>query len=284
MEAQIIDGKELAKEARFFIKEEIEKNGYNPKLAIVLAGDNPSSLIYVKGKQKAAAEVGIETELYTFPADVSEEELSSLIEKLNKDESVNGIIVQLPLPRHINSAAITCMIAPQKDVDGFGPQQKWLLEHNESEALASATPKGIIRMLEKIGKALPSRKAVVVGRSHIVGRPMAVMLLNRDCTVAVAHSKTKNLPELTKGADILVVACGCPHLIKADMVKEGAIVIDVGISRVNNHLCGDVDFENVKNVAGYITPVPGGVGPMTIAMLLENTLIAYKRQHSLKFA
>lgn len=284
MEAQIIDGKELAKEARFFIKEEIKKNGYTPKLAIVLVGENPSSLVYVKGKQKAAAEVGIETELYTFPTEASEKELSSLIEKLNNDESVNGIIVQLPLPIHINSTNITCMIAPQKDVDGFGPQQKWLLEHNEAEALASATPKGIIRMLEKIGKALRSRKAVVVGRSHIVGRPMAVMLLNRDCTVAVAHTKTKNLPELTKSADILVVACGCPNLIKADMVKEGAIVIDVGISRINNHLCGDVDFENVKNIAGYITPVPGGVGPMTIAMLLENTLIAYKKQHNLKFA
>lgn len=281
MEAEIIDGKELAKETRFFLKKEIEENGYSPKLAIILAGNDPSSTIYVKGKQKAAAEIGIETDLYALPENISEDEVCELIKTLNKDESVNGIIVQLPLPRHINPNKITCLIAPEKDVDGFGPEQKWLLEYDEKRALASATPKGIIRMLEKSGKALASRKAVVIGRSHIVGRPMAVMLLNRDCTVTVAHSKTKNLADLTKQADILVVACGCPNLIKADIVKEGAIIIDVGINRINDKLCGDVDFENVKHIAGCISPVPGGVGPMTIAMLLENTLIAYKKQHHL---
>ena len=278
MEAQIIDGKELAKEHRWFLKNEIEKNNYNPKLAIILAGDNPSSLIYVKGKQKAAAEIGMQTELFTLPENISEDELSALICNLNTNPEINGIIVQLPLPRHINSAKITCMIAPEKDVDGFGPQQKWLLEHDEAAALASATPKGIIHMLEKIGKSLTSRNAVVVGRSHIVGRPMSVMLLNRDCTVTTAHSKTKNLVDITRQADILIVACGCPKLITADMVKEGAIVIDVGITRVNDKLCGDVDFDSVKHKAGYISPVPGGVGPMTIAMLLDNTLTAYKKQ------
>jgi len=281
MEAEIIDGKEMAKETRFFLKKEIEQNGYSPKLAIVMAGDDPSSAIYVRGKQKAAAEIGIETELYALPENISEDEVCELIKTLNADESINGIIVQLPLPRHINPNTITCMIDAKKDVDGFGPEQKWLLEHDEKNALASATPKGIIRMLEKSGKALASRKAVIVGRSHIVGRPMAVMLLNRDCTVAVAHSKTKDLSELTKQADILIVACGCPKLIKADMIKEGAIVIDVGINRIDEKLCGDVDFEGAKNVAGYISPVPGGVGPMTIAMLLENTLLAYKKQHHL---
>ena len=281
MDAQIIDGKELAKEVRFFLKQEIEQNKYNPKLAIIMVGDNPASVIYVRGKQKAASEVGIETELYSLPENIEQDELSALIETLNNDKSVNGIIVQLPLPRHINSVDITCMIAPQKDVDGFGPLQKWLLENDEEKALASATPKGIIRMIESTGRAFASRKAVVVGRSHIVGRPMAVMLLNRDCTVAVAHSRTKNLAELTKQADILVVACGCPKLIKADMVKDGAIVIDVGISRVDDKLCGDVDFDMVKEKAEYISPVPGGVGPMTIAMLLENTLLAYKQQNLL---
>ena len=281
MQAQIIDGKELAKETRFFLKKEIEENGYTPKLAIIMAGDNPASIIYVKGKQKAAAEIGIETSLHTLATDVSENEICELIQSLNNDKTVNGIIVQLPLPRHIDPNKITCMIAPEKDVDGFGPEQKWLLEHDEKNALASATPKGIIRMLEKSGKAFASRKAVVVGRSHIVGRPMAVMLLNRDCTVAVAHSHTKNLAELTKQADILVVACGCPKLIKADMVKKGAIVIDVGINRIDGKLCGDVDFDAVKELAECISPVPGGVGPMTIAMLLENTLLAYKKQHHL---
>jgi len=281
METEIIDGKDLAREVRFFLKKEIEENGYSPKLAIIMVGNDPASIVYVKGKQKAAAEIGMETELYALPEDISENEVCELIKTLNADESVNGIIVQLPLPRHIDPNKITCMVSAQKDVDGFGPEQKWLLEHDEKNAIASATPKGIIRMLEKSGKALASRKAVVIGRSHIVGRPMAVMLLNRDCTVAVAHSKTKNLAELTRQADILIVACGCPKLIKADMIKEGAIIIDVGINRVNDKLCGDVDFEGAKGIAGCISPVPGGVGPMTIAMLLENTLLAYKKQHHL---
>jgi len=281
MTAEVINGKELAKETRFFLKKEIEEKGYSPKLAIIMAGNDPASTIYVRGKQKAAAEIGIEAELYALPENISEDEVCELIKTLNADSTVNGIIVQLPLPRHINPCRITCMIDADKDVDGFGPTQKWLLEHDENNALASATPKGIIRMLEKSGKAFASRKAVVVGRSHIVGRPMAVMLLNRDCTVAVAHSKTKNLSEITRQADILIVACGCPKLIKADMIKNGAIVIDVGINRVEEKLCGDVDFEAVKDIAGYISPVPGGVGPMTIAMLLENTLLAYKKQHHL---
>ena len=278
--AQIIDGKELAKEVRFCLKKEISDNSYSPKLAIILIGDNPASKIYVRGKQKAADEVGIATDLYALKEDTTQDELCELITKLNKDKSVNGIIVQLPLPRHINSSQITCLIDPQKDVDGFGPMQKWLLEYDEKESLASATPKGIIKMIESTGKSFSGKQAVIVGRSHIVGRPMSVMLLNRDCTVAVAHSKTKNLAEVTRQADILIVACGCPNLIKADMIKEGSIVIDVGINSINGKLCGDVDFENACKKNILISPVPGGVGPMTIAMLLDNTLQAYKKQNS----
>ncbi len=281
MSAEIIDGKALAQEVRFFLKQEIEKNGYTPKLAIILVGDNAASRLYIKGKQKAAAEVGICADIYEKDEQTSQEELLSLIDKLNADETVNGIIVQLPLPRHINAEDITGRIAEQKDVDGFGPMQKWLLENDEKNALASATPKGVIKMIESIGKSFVSRNALVIGRSHIVGRPMATMLLNRDCTVTVAHSRTKNLDELCKNADILVAACGCPKLVKKDWIKEGAIVIDVGINHIDGKLCGDVDFENALDVAGWISPVPGGVGPMTIAMLLDNTVLAYKKQKNL---
>lgn len=281
MSAEIIDGKALAQEVRFFLKQEIEKNGYTPKLAIILVGDNAASRLYIKGKQKAAAEIGICVDIYEKDEQTSQEELLSLIDKLNADVTVNGIIVQLPLPRHINAEDITGRIVAQKDVDGFGPMQKWLLENDEKNALASATPKGIIKMIESIGKSFVSRNALVIGRSHIVGRPMATMLLNRDCTVTVAHSRTKNLDELCKNADILVAACGCPKLVKKDWIKEGAIVIDVGINHIDGKLCGDVDFENALDVAGWISPVPGGVGPMTIAMLLDNMVLAYKKQKNL---
>ena len=281
MSAEIIDGKALAQEVRFFLKQEIEKNGYTPKLAIILVGDNAASRLYIKGKQKAAAEIGICVDIYEKDEQTSQEELLSLIDKLNVDVTVNGIIVQLPLPRHINAEDITGRIVAQKDVDGFGPMQKWLLENDEKNALASATPKGIIKMIESIGKSFVSRNALVIGRSHIVGRPMATMLLNRDCTVTVAHSRTKNLDELCKNADILVAACGCPKLVKKDWIKEGAIVIDVGINHIDGKLCGDVDFENALDVAGWISPVPGGVGPMTIAMLLDNMVLAYKKQKNL---
>lgn len=281
MSAEIIDGKALAQEVRFFLKQEIEKNGYTPKLAIILVGDNAASRLYIKGKKKAAAEIGICVDIYEKDEQTSQEELLSLIDKLNADVTVNGIIVQLPLPRHINAEDITGRIVAQKDVDGFGPMQKWLLENDEKNALASATPKGIIKMIESIGKSFVSRNALVIGRSHIVGRPMATMLLNRDCTVTVAHSRTKNLDELCKNADILVAACGCPKLVKKDWIKEGAIVIDVGINHIDGKLCGDVDFENALDVAGWISPVPGGVGPMTIAMLLDNMVLAYKKQKNL---
>lgn len=281
MSAEIIDGKALAQEVRFFLKQEIEKNGYTPKLAIILVGDNAASRLYIKGKQKAAAEIGICVDIYEKDEQTSQEELLSLIDKLNADVTVNGIIVQLPLPRHINAEDITGRIVAQKDVDGFGPMQKWLLENDEKNALASATPKGIIKMIESIGKSFVSRNALVIGRSHIVGRPMATMLLNRDCTVTVAHSRTKNLDKLCKNADILVAACGCPKLVKKDWIKEGAIVIDVGINHIDGKLCGDVDFENALDVAGWISPVPGGVGPMTIAMLLDNMVLAYKKQKNL---
>ncbi len=281
MDTKIINGKELAQNIRSSLRAEIEKYNYHPKLAIIMVGEDPASLIYVKGKEKAAQEVGIETQIFSFSENVTKEDLFTLIQKLNSDSSINGIIVQLPLPKHINADEIIGLIDSAKDVDGFGSRQKWLLENNESQALVSATPKGIIKMIETTGKSFSGKNAVVVGRSHIVGRPVATMLLNRNCTVTVAHSHTVNLGNITKQADILIVACGCANLIKQDMVKEGAVVIDVGINRIDGHLCGDVDFANVQEVAGNISPVPGGVGPMTIAMLLENTLIAYKNQQCL---
>ena len=280
MTASIINGKELALKIREDLKQKIGTLNCKPKLAVILVGHDGPSEIYVKNKQKAAAEAGIDTELLTFEDNVTQEQLENLIERLNADKTVNGILVQLPLPAHLDCEKILIKIDPLKDVDGFHPLNIGLLQNNSLKATIAATPKGCLELIKQTNIDLTGLNALVIGRSVIVGKPMAMLLLNQNCTVTIAHSKTKNLKELCKQSDLIVSACGCTKMIKADWVKKGAVIIDVGICRdENGKLCGDVDFETVKEKASYITPVPGGVGPMTIAMLLENTLEAYLKQH-----
>ena len=278
--ATIIDGKKIALEIRENLKRKIAELGVCPKLAVVLAGNDEASKIYVRNKQKAALEVGIETVLYTFDEDVSEQMLLDLIDKLNDDVCINGILVQLPLPAHINSSKILNRIDPKKDVDGFHPFNIGLLQNGDISGTIAATPKGVLKLIKTTGIDLKGKNAVVIGRSNIVGKPTALLLLNEDCTVCVAHSKTKDLKSLCQNADIVVSATGCAKLVKADWLKKDALVIDVGICRDEaGKLCGDVDFEGAAKIASFITPVPGGVGPMTIAMLLENVVDAYLKQH-----
>lgn len=276
----ILDGKMLSNKIKENLKKDIEEFKNNtcvvPCLKIILVGENLASQTYVKNKIKACDFVGMDSEVIRLSEEISEEKLLDLINSLNNDVSVHGIIVQLPLPRHINDQKVIDAISEDKDVDGFGILNKGKL-FSSLDCLGSATPKGIIRLLEEYNIPLSGRHAVVVGRSNIVGRPMAQMLLQKDATVTVCHRKTKDLAIYTKMADILVVAVGKAKLITKDMVKEGAVVVDVGTNRVDGIMCGDVDFEEVKNVASYITPVPGGVGPLTIASLLENTFVACKK-------
>jgi len=270
-EHNLIDGKAIS----LRLQDELAKNillmDKKPVLAVVVVGDNPASAVYVRNKQKAAQKVGIDCRVLKFTDAITQGELEKVIEKLNLDIEVNGIIIQQPIPKHLNVSKLLNLLSPNKDVDGFSPFNLGLLMSGSSQGIYAATPKGIMYLLQETGVNLAGKQAVVIGRSNIVGKPMALMLLNADCTVTIAHSKTKNLAEIVWGADIVVAACGVPNLVKADWVKEGAIVIDVGINSVDGKLCGDVDFENVKNKASYITPVPGGVGPMTVAMLLQNT-------------
>ena len=276
----ILDGKELSKKIKQEIKEEvsklIEQNTIVPGLAIVLVGSNPASEIYVRNKLKAAAFCKINASLIRKDENITEEALLNLVYTLNQDPKYHGIIVQLPLPKHINEQKIIDAIDTSKDVDGFGALNKGRL-FSGLKAMESATPHGIMRLLDAYNIPIEGRRAVVVGRSNIVGKPMAMLLLNRNATVTICHSKTQNLKEITKQADILVVAIGKAKYITADMVKEGAVVVDVGTNRIDGVLCGDVDFENVAPIVSYISPVPGGVGPLTIASLLENTVIAYKK-------
>jgi len=225
--------------------------------------------------------MAIETSLFLFDNDVTQAELENLVARLNEDKKINGIMLQLPLPDKIDEKAILNMISPEKDVDGFHPYNIGLLQNNSDNAVIAATPKGIIRLLENANVDFEGKNALVIGRSQIVGKPVAMLLLNKNCTVTVAHSKTKNLENLVAQADILVSACGCPKLIKGSWIKQDAIIVDVGINRIDGKLCGDVDFDSAKEKAKLITPVPGGVGPMTIAMLLENTFLAYKKQNKL---
>ncbi len=280
MTAKIIDGKKIAQEVRNEIKEKIKSIGKTPGLAFILVGDNPASQVYVKGKDKACKEVGIYSEVYNLKEETTEEELLELIDRLNQESKINGMIVQLPLPKHINQHLVIDAILPEKDADGFTPVNigEMFLGRNR---IVPATPKGIIKLIESTGIEIEGKHAVIVGRSNIVGKPTATLLLQKNATVTICHSKTENLTEITKQADILVVAVGKPKFLKKNMVKRGAIVIDVGINRLENKLVGDVDFDEVKEVAGYITPVPGGVGPMTIAMLLENTLTCMELQKRL---
>ena len=269
----IIDGKKLAENVRQSLKKIIDEEKIVPVLAVISVGKDKASQIYVRNKEKAAAEIGVKCDVYSFSDDVSQQELENLVLKLNCDKAVNGIIIQQPLPKALDGDALLDLISPQKDVDGFGVFNAGRLLLNEKGGLVAATPKGILRMLESTGETLAGKHAVIIGRSKIVGRPLAALLLNQHCTVTVAHSKTQHLPELCQCADILIAACGQPKIVKKNWVKKGALVLDVGINRDDNgKICGDVDFDDVVDVAKFISPVPGGVGPMTVAMLLENTV------------
>jgi len=276
---KLIDGKKIAKKILEKAKKEVallkEKN-VPVGLAIVQAGQNPASSIYIAKKLDAAEEIGMKTEWVKLSEKVSFEEISQKINELNNNEQISGIIVQLPLPKHLKQIDVLSLVDPKKDVDGFHPANQGRLFAGEP-VFVPATVKGIIKLIESTKTKIAGKHAVVIGRSVIVGKPVASMLLNADATVTMCHSRTKNLASHTKQADILVVAVGKMRLVKKNMVKKGAIVIDVGINKVKGKISGDVDFENVKKIAGFITPVPGGVGPMTVACLIENTIEAVKR-------
>lgn len=272
---QIIDGKLVSKNIRQKIKEEVsdlKRRGINPGLAVILVGDDPASKVYVKNKKKACEEVGIRSEEFLLKKETSQESLISLIDKLNHDPHINGILVQLPLPSHIDEKAVIGSIFPEKDVDGFHEQNVGKVMIGNHKVLP-CTPAGIMELLRYENINLDGKHCVVVGRSNIVGKPMAMLMLHANATVTICHSHTKNIKDILKQADVIVVAVGKPNFLKADMIKENAVIIDVGINRdANNKLTGDVDFDSVKEKASFITPVPGGVGPMTITMLLENTV------------
>jgi methylenetetrahydrofolate dehydrogenase (NADP+)/methenyltetrahydrofolate cyclohydrolase len=280
MSAIVVSGKELANKIRTDLKEKVscfikEKNVI-PHLVVILVGDNPASISYVTGKQKGCEQTNMKSTLIKLPIETTEKELIKEVEKLNNDTSVHGILVQLPLPSHINESTIINTISVEKDVDGFSPINVGKMVLNE-ECFLPCTPAGIIRLIKETKIDITGKHAVVIGRSNIVGKPVSQLLLRENATVTVCHSRTNNLSEFTKSADILIAAIGKPKFVTADMIKPGAVVIDVGVNRINNKLCGDVDYEAALDVAGYITPVPGGVGPMTITMLLENTLEACRR-------
>ena len=285
MSAQIIDGKQIALETRASVAEKVaalKEKGITPCLAVVLVGENPASVSYVTGKRKALAEAGMADKSVELPENTTEADLLKLIDELNRDESVHGILVQLPLPKHINEDKVIMAISPEKDVDGFHPVNVGNLVIGK-KAFLPCTPHGIIVLLERMGIETSGKHAVVIGRSNIVGKPVSLLLARKEtnCTVTICHTGTKNMAEITRQADILIAASGHPHTVTADMVKDGAVVIDVGVNRIPDaskksgfRLIGDCDFEDLKEKASYITPVPGGVGPMTIAMLMYNTLEA----------
>ncbi len=283
--AKIIDGKAISNKVKEELKIEVEKlkeKGIVPKLSVVLVGDDPASKVYVRNKEKSAAKVGIVSETIKLSAETTEEELVDLVKKLNRDPEVNGILVQLPLPDHISKDRIIETISPEKDADGFHPYNLGRLLAGIPSVIP-CTPNGIMRMLDEIGFELRGRNAVVIGRSVIVGKPVAQLLLSRHATVTTCHSRTKNLEFYTKNADVLVVAVGKPEIVNGEMIKEGAVVIDVGINRMEDgKLVGDVHFESANRVASWITPVPGGVGPMTVAMLLYNTIYLTKKQYGIE--
>jgi len=277
MSAKIIDGKAIAASIRQKMVDEVaqlKKEGIVPGLAVVIVGDDPASKVYVGQKEKGCAQIGIYSEKHTLPADASEEELLALVSKLNMDDKINGILVQLPLPKQIDEKKVLYAISPAKDVDGFHPENIGKLVIGE-DVFLPCTPHGIMVLLEHTGVDLKGKEAVVVGRSNIVGKPISLMLLSKSATVTICHSKTKDLSFHTKRADVLVAAVGKPEMIKGDMVKDGVVIIDVGVNRLESgKLVGDVEFESVSKKASAITPVPGGVGPMTITMLLKNTIKA----------
>ncbi|MGE5560110.1 MAG: bifunctional methylenetetrahydrofolate dehydrogenase/methenyltetrahydrofolate cyclohydrolase FolD [Chloroflexota bacterium] len=277
MSAKVIDGKETAAAIRSELKHEVERfhseHGYVPGLAVVLVGNNPASETYVKSKAKGCKEVGMYSEVHKLPEETTQDELVALIAKLNADPKLHGILVQLPLPKQIDEKTILNLIDPGKDVDGFHPVNVGKLMIGE-HSLLPCTPAGCIELIERSGTDITGKSAVVIGRSNIVGKPVAMLLLHKNATVTICHSKTRDLKEVCRRADILVAAIGKPKFVTADMIKPGAVVIDVGINRVEGKIVGDVDYEAAAEVAGAITPVPGGVGPMTITMLLKNTLEA----------
>lgn len=285
---QLLDGKALAERIQTELKQRIQalqpQIGRLPGLAVLVVGDNPASAAYVRGKERACALVGIASFGQHFPPDTTQLELQRVIQLLNQDERVDGILVQLPLPDHLDSVALLQQIDPDKDVDGLHPINLGRLVRGEP-GLRSCTPAGVMRLLQEYQIPLQGKQAVVVGRSILVGKPLALMLLAADATVTVAHSRSRNLQAITNSADILITAIGRPELITAPMVQPGAVVLDVGISRIDNvigksRLVGDVNFSSVQGVAGYLTPVPGGVGPMTVAMLLQNTVSSYAQRYS----
>lgn len=275
--AQIIDGKRISQEIKDELKEkvaELKKQGINKCLAVIQVGDDPASSVYVRNKKKGCEYIGIESKSFELPEETTQEELIELVEKLNKDKDVNGILVQLPLPGHIDEDSVIKAISPEKDVDGFHPQSVGALCIGQ-KGFVSCTPAGIIQLLKRSGIEIAGKECVIVGRSNIVGKPMALLMFRESATVTVCHSKTKNLKEVCSRADILIVAIGKSEFITSEYVKEGAVVIDVGINRgEDNKLRGDVNYEDVFDKCSFITPVPGGVGPMTIAMLLNNCLEA----------
>ena len=289
METKIIDGKQIASDVRADVAKkvaELKEKGVFPCLAVILVGENPASVSYVTGKRKALAEVGMVDKSITLPESTGEAELLKLIDELNKDDSVHGILVQLPLPKHINEDKVIMAICPEKDVDGFHPVSVGNMMIGRPGFLP-CTPHGIIVLLEKMGIETSGKHAVVIGRSNIVGKPVSILLARKEtnCTVTMCHTGTKNMAEITKQADLVVVASGRPHTLTCDMVKEGAVVIDVGVNRIPDdskksgfRLVGDSDFDDLVGKVSYITPVPGGVGPMTIAMLMQNTLESAQKQ------
>ena len=274
----LIDGKAVSASMRENIRKETASLPEQPGLAVILVGDDPASQTYVKNKKKACDECGFYSEEYRLPAQTTQDELLALIDKLNNDDKINGILVQLPVPRHIDDVAVIQAISPEKDVDAFGYENVGKIMIGNFHYVP-CTPAGVMQLLKAYNIDIAGKNAVVVGRSNIVGKPQAMLLLHENATVTIAHSKTVDLASVTRGADILVSAVGIAKFIKADMVKDGAVVIDVGMNRdENGKLCGDVDFDAVKDKTSYITPVPGGVGPMTITMLMQNTLESKKQQ------
>ncbi len=280
----IIDGKAVSKAVRERVAAEtaeLKKTGITPGLAVIIVGEDPASQVYVRNKEKACEEVGFYSEKFALPENTTQQELNALVQQLNARKDINGILCQLPLPKHLDDKEVINLINPIKDVDAFHPVNVGAVMIGDYNFLP-CTPAGVMELIHSTGVDVCGKKAVVIGRSNIVGKPMAMLLLHENATVEITHSRTQNLSEITAGADILVAAIGRAKFVTADMVKEGAVVIDVGMNRdENGKLCGDVDFEGVKDKCSYITPVPGGVGPMTIAMLMQNTLTAAKVQNDI---
>lgn len=281
--AIILDGKQTAKKITDELKLKVQNLDKKPSLAVIMAGNNPASEVYVKNKEKKALEIGFNSIIKKTDENITKEELLKIIKELNEDDNINAILLQLPLPKHLNEKDFLDKIDPKKDVDGFCSYNLGKLLKNDSPYAIPCTPKGIIRLLDEYNIDVEGKIALVIGRSNIVGKPVSILLLNRNSTVIMTHTKTKNLENLTKTADILICAAGKKEMIKKEMIKENAVIIDVGITRDNDgKLKGDVDFNDVKEKASYITPVPGGIGPMTIAMLMENTYELYKIQKGIK--